>query len=74
VIGPVERGRRAVDAAVVITLDPAGDPVHVEITTVASGPELSLVLDVGGLGDPVPIAVPAVPVEPATGTAGRPRT
>jgi hypothetical protein len=59
VLGPTERGRRAVDAEVLLTLDRAGDPVHVDITTVPEGPPLHLAFDLSGLGAPVTIEPPA---------------
>jgi hypothetical protein len=59
VLGATERGRRAVDAEVLLTLDRAGDPVHVDITTVPGGPPLHLALELSELGAPVAIAPPA---------------
>jgi len=59
VLGPTERGRPAVDAEVLLTLDRAGDPVHVDITTVPGGPPLHLAFDLSGLGAPVDIEPPA---------------
>jgi hypothetical protein len=59
VLGATERGRRAVDAEVLLTLDRAGDPVHVDITTVPGGPPLHLALELSGLGAPVAIEPPA---------------
>jgi hypothetical protein len=58
-IGPTERGRRAVDATIVLVLDRRNEPVHVEITTVPGGPPLRLALDLTGLGLPVGIIPPA---------------
>ncbi len=58
-LGPTERGRRAVDADVLLTLDRAGAPVHVEITTVPGGPPLHLAFDLARLGAPVTIEPPA---------------
>jgi hypothetical protein len=58
VLGPTERGRRAVDAEVLLAMDRAGVPVHVEITTVAGGPPMHMVLELSGLGAPVVIEVP----------------
>jgi hypothetical protein len=58
-IGPTERGRRAVDATIVLVLDRGNQPVHVEITTVPGGPPLHLALDLTALGTPVGIAPPA---------------
>ena len=59
VIGPTERERRAVDAQVLLVLDRRGEPIHVQVTTVPSGPPLHLALDLSGLGTPVTIAPPA---------------
>ena len=59
VLGPTERGRRAVDAEVLLTLGRAGDPVHVDITTGPDGPPLHLALDLSDLGAPVDIEPPA---------------
>jgi hypothetical protein len=58
-IGPTERGHRAVDATIVLVLDRRNEPVHVEITTVPGGPPLHLALDLTGLGIPVGIVPPA---------------
>lgn len=58
-LGPTERGRRAVDASVVLVLDRRNQPVHVEIATVPGGPPLSLALDLSSLGAPAGIAPPA---------------
>jgi hypothetical protein len=58
VLGPTERGRRAVDAEVVLVLDRAGRPAHVDITTVPGGPPLHLALDLSDLGAPVAIEPP----------------
>jgi hypothetical protein len=58
VLGEIERGRRAVDADIVLTLDAADEPVRVEITSAPSGPPLHLVLDIFGMGEPVNIAPP----------------
>jgi hypothetical protein len=62
VLGPTERGRRAVDAEILLTLDRVGDPVHVDITTVPGGPPLHLAFELSGPGAPVEIEPPA-PVE-----------
>jgi hypothetical protein len=58
VLGPTERGRRAVDAEVLLTLDRAGDPVHVDITTVPGGAPLHLAFELSELGAPVVIEPP----------------
>jgi len=57
-LGPTERGRRAVDAEVVLVLDRTGRPAHVDITTVPGGPPLHLALDLTNLGAPVAIEPP----------------
>jgi hypothetical protein len=59
VLGETVDGRPAGDAIVVLTLDGAGDPVHVEVTSVPTGPPLRLALDLFGIGEPVLIDVPA---------------
>jgi hypothetical protein len=58
VLGEIERGRRAVDATVVLTLDGADDPVRVDITSAAGGPPLHLVFDLSDFGVPVSIEAP----------------
>jgi hypothetical protein len=58
-LGPIERERAPVDAAVVLTLDAAGAPVRVELTSAPGGPALHLVYDLVGLGTPVDIQPPA---------------
>ena len=64
-LGPTERGRRAVDAEVVLTLDRTGQPAHVDITTVPGGPPLHLAFDLTALGAPVTIEAPTQPEQPA---------
>jgi hypothetical protein len=59
VLGAVERQRPPVDATVVLTVDAAGAPVRVEITSAPGGPTLHLVYDIAGLGAPVDIQPPA---------------
>jgi hypothetical protein len=59
VLGAIERERPPVDATVVLTLDAAGAPVRVEITSAPGGPPLHLVYDLAGLGAPVDIQPPA---------------
>jgi hypothetical protein len=58
-LGEIERRRPAVDATVVLTLDPAGVPVRVEVTSAPAGPAMHLVYDIAGLGQPVTIEPPA---------------
>jgi hypothetical protein len=60
-LGPTERERRAVDAEVVLILDRAGRPAHVDITTVPGGPPLHLAFDLTDLGAPVAIEPPEPP-------------
>ena len=59
VLGPTERGRRAVDAEIVMTVDRAGAPVHVDIATAPGGPPLHLAFDLSALGAPEVIEPPA---------------
>jgi len=59
VLGEIERDRRPVDATVVLTLDDAGDPVRVDITSAPDGPVLHLLFEISGIGAPVTIAPPA---------------
>lgn len=59
VLGEVEDGRDLVPAELLVTLDQAGDPVHVEVTAAPEGPTLRLVLDIADLGDPVTFDFPA---------------
>ena len=59
VLGEVVDGRAAGDADVVLTLDPGGDPVRVEVTSLPSGPPLRLTLDLVRIGEPVEIDLPA---------------
>lgn len=56
--GVIEDGRPAVAAEILLTLDPNGDPVHVEVTTAPAGPPLRLVLDLVRIGEPLAIALP----------------
>jgi hypothetical protein len=58
-LGEIVDGRPAADAQVVLTLDAAGDPVHVEVASVPTGPPLRLALDLVGIGEPVLIDLPA---------------
>jgi hypothetical protein len=60
VLGEIVDGRPAGDATVVLMLDAAGDPVHVEVTSVPTGPPLRLALDLVGIGEPVLIDLPAL--------------
>ncbi len=57
-LGVVERERAPVGATVLLTLDGAGDPVRVELTSAPGGPTFHLVFDVTGLGEPVAITPP----------------
>lgn len=58
VLGVIERGRVPVAATVLLTLDQAGDPSRVELTTGPDGPTFHLVFEVTGVGDPVAITPP----------------
>jgi hypothetical protein len=58
-LGQIERERAPVDATVVLTVDAAGAPVRVELTSAPGGPALHLVYDLAGLGTPVDIQPPA---------------
>ncbi|HYZ98017.1 MAG TPA: hypothetical protein VE575_04645, partial [Acidimicrobiales bacterium] len=57
-LGQITDDRPADDASVVLTLDAAGDPVHVEVESVPTGPPLRLDLDLSGIGEPVAIEPP----------------
>jgi len=59
VLGEIVDGRPAGDASVQLTLDAAGNPVRVEVTSVPAGPPLRLALDLLRLGEPVVIDLPA---------------
>ena len=54
----IERQQPAVDATVVLTLDPTGVPVRVEVTSAPDGPAMHLAYDIAGLGQPVTIEPP----------------
>ena len=58
VLGEIVDGRPAGDASVLLTLDAAGDPVRVEVTSVPAGPPLRLALDLLRIGEPVVIDLP----------------
>src|ERR687892_715985 len=58
VLGEVVDGRPAADADVALTLDAAGDPVHVEVVSVPTGPPLRLALDLSRIGEAVTIDLP----------------
>ena len=70
VLGEVESGRDPVPAELLLTLDAAGDPLHVEITNATEGPPLHLVLDLTTLGQPVTIPLPSEPSPEDAGQAG----
>jgi hypothetical protein len=57
-LGQIVDGRPAGDAYVVLTLNAAGDPVRVEVTSVPSAPPLRLALDLVRIGEPVEIDLP----------------
>jgi hypothetical protein len=58
-LGEIVDGRPAGDAKVLLTLDAAGDPVRVQVTSVPSGPPLRLAMDLVEIGEPVVIELPA---------------
>jgi hypothetical protein len=58
VLGVIERDRSPVDAAVVLSVDEAGDPARVVLTSAADGPAFHLAIDLTGLGAPVVIEPP----------------
>jgi hypothetical protein len=58
VLGEVVDGRPAGDADVLLTLDGAGDPVRVEVTSGPAAPPLRLALDLVRIGEPVTIDLP----------------
>lgn len=58
VLGVIERERAPVGATALLTLDDAGDPVRVELTSAPGGPTFHLVFEVTGLGEPVAITPP----------------
>jgi hypothetical protein len=58
VLGEVVDGRPAGDADVLLTLDAAGDPVRVEVTSGPAAPPLRLALDLVRIGEPVTIDLP----------------
>jgi hypothetical protein len=58
VLGVIERERAPVGATVLLTLDGAGDPVRVELTSAPGGPTFHLVFELTGLGEPVTITPP----------------
>lgn len=55
--GEIVRGQGRVAAEVLLTLDAAGDPARVEVTSVSGG-TLRLVLDISNIGDDVIIDLP----------------
>lgn len=59
VLGEIVDGRQAGEADVMLTLDAAGDPVHVEVTSVSLGTPLRLALDIIEIGKPILIELPA---------------
>jgi hypothetical protein len=58
-LGEIVDGRPAGDAEVVLTLDAAGDPVRVQLTSVPSGPPLRRAMDLIEIGEPIAIDLPA---------------
>jgi hypothetical protein len=59
VLGEVVDGSPAGDASMLLTLDAAGDPVRIEVTSAPPGPPLRLALDLLRIGEPVVIDLPA---------------
>jgi hypothetical protein len=59
VMGQIERELAPVDATVLLTVDAAGAPVRVEVTSSPTGPPMHLVFDLSALGAPVDIQPPA---------------
>jgi hypothetical protein len=59
VVGTTGSGREAADAQVVLTLDAAGEPAHIQVTSLPDGGDLDLSLAVSDIGAPVIIAPPA---------------
>lgn len=57
-LGEVQRGQGPVAAVIVLSLDEAGGPARVEITSVPDGAQLRVVYDISGIGDPVVITPP----------------
>jgi hypothetical protein len=60
-VGEVQSGEPPSDAQIVLTLDPSGEPVRVQLTSLPDGANLTLALDLAGIGAPVSIE-PPVPV------------
>jgi hypothetical protein len=58
VLGVIERERAPVGATALLTLDDAGDPVRVELTSAPGGPTFHLVFEVTRLGEAVAITPP----------------
>jgi hypothetical protein len=57
-LGADDEGRAMGPAEIVLTLDEAGNPARVEITTVSDDPPLRVAVDLAALGEPVTISVP----------------
>jgi hypothetical protein len=71
VLGTIEDGQAPVDAVIVLTLDEAGDPAHLEVST-TGGPPLRLAYDIAGIGDEMPIQLPGEASATAPGSTGTP--
>ena len=70
VLGVIEDNKDPVDAVMVLALDQAGNPAHVEISTGQAGPLLRLAYDIVGIGDDLSIEVPGDVQAAGTGTGG----
>jgi hypothetical protein len=46
------------DADMVLTIDAAGDPVHIEVTSRPGGPLLAMALDIDDIGEPLTVDLP----------------
>jgi hypothetical protein len=57
-IGPIGSGQEPRDAQIVLTLDPAGEPARVTVTSLPDGGDLDLTLDISDIGAPVTITPP----------------
>jgi hypothetical protein len=58
VIGTIGSGQEASDAQIVLTLDPAGEPVRIKVTSLPDPGDLDLTLEVSDIGAPVTITPP----------------
>jgi len=58
ILGELVDGSRPVPADIVLTLDAAGSPAHVRLTSQPDGAALSLSIDIARIGEPVSIEPP----------------